>query len=48
MISIAIFVFSELKQAHGISKDAHEVQSAHFYGVMKIAYTTNYLTHGLS
>ena len=43
MITIAVFVFSELKKAYGSFKDAHEVKSANFYGVMKIANTNTIL-----
>ena len=43
MISIAVFVFSELKKAFGIFEDAHEVKSANLIGVMMIAYTNTNL-----
>ena len=43
MISIAVFVFSELKKTFGIFKDAHEVKSANLIGVMMIAYTNTTL-----
>ena len=43
MISNAIFVFSELKKAFGILKDAHEEKSASLIGVMMIAYTNTIL-----
>ena len=39
MISIAVFVFSELKKTFGIFQDAHEVMSVNLIGVMMIAYT---------
>ena len=33
MISVAVFVFSELKKTFGIFQDAHEVKSANLIGV---------------
>ena len=45
MITIAVFVFSELKKAFGIFKDAHEVKSANLIGVMIIAYTNTSLSY---
>ena len=44
-LQIAVFVFSELKKAYGIFKDAHEVKSANVIGVMMIAYTNTILFH---
>ena len=41
MITIAVFVFSELKFAH-------EQESVNTYGVLKAAYTNNNTTLGLS
>ena len=41
MITIAVFVFSELKFAH-------EHESVNTYGVLKAAYKTTYLILGLS
>mgnify|MGYP004142732527 CR=1 FL=1 len=43
MISIAVFVFSELKKTFGIFQDAHEVMSVNLIGVMMIAYTNTNL-----
>ena len=43
MISIAVFVFSELKKTFGIFQDAHEAMSANLIGVMMIAYTNTNL-----
>ena len=44
MISIAVFVFSELKKTFGIFQDAHEVMSVNLIGVMMIAYTNTNLS----
>ena len=43
MITIAVFVFSELKKAFGIFKDAHEVKSANLIGVPNDTYTNTNL-----
>ena len=43
MISIAIFVFSELKETFGIFQDAHEVMSANLIGVPSDTYNNNNL-----
>ena len=45
MISIAVFVFSELKKTLGIFKDAHEVMSANLIGVPNDTYTHTTLFH---
>ena len=43
MISIAVFVFSELEKAFGILQDKHEEKSANLIGMMMIAYTNTIL-----
>ena len=45
MISIAVFVFSELKKTFGIFQDAHEVMSANLIGVPDDTYTNTILFH---
>ena len=43
MISIAVFVFSELRKTFGVFQDAPEVMSVNLIGVMMIAYTNTNL-----
>ena len=43
MISIAVFVFSELKKTFGIFQDAHEVMSVNLIGVPNDTHTNTNL-----